>query len=162
MSGPSGGARIEPRRASRSGMGPKYCSFGCLPGRAGPFQPGMGSDRVLWFMCPKGRMSASVAPRPRHASPPGSPSFCVPPMLNPTLFQSVPASVLVIEDSMDVADSLARFLRVGTGHDVRVAYDGLSGIRMAVAEVPEAVVCDIAMPKVDGLTVARELAELTP
>jgi CheY-like chemotaxis protein len=83
-------------------------------------------------------------------------------MLNPTLFQSVPASVLVIEDSMDVADSLARFLRVGTGHDVRVAYDGLSGIRMAVAEVPEAVVCDIAMPKVDGLTVARELAELTP
>ena len=45
---------------------------------------------------------------------------------------------------------------------MRVAYDGLSGIRMAVAEAPEAVVCDLAMPRLDGLTVARELAGLTP
>ena len=79
-----------------------------------------------------------------------------------TPLQSVPASLLVIEDSKDVADSIARFLRVGVGHDVRVAYDGLSGIRMAVAEVPEAVVCDIGMPRLDGLKVAEELAELTP
>jgi CheY-like chemotaxis protein len=83
-------------------------------------------------------------------------------MPTPTRVQSVPVSVLVIEDNRDTADSIARFLRIGTGHDVRVAYDGLSGIRMAVAEVPEAVVCDVAMPRLDGLTVARELADLSP
>ena len=83
-------------------------------------------------------------------------------MTDSTPLQSVPASVLVIDDSMDVADSIARFLRVAVGHDVRVAYDGASGIRMAVAEVPEAVVCDIGMPRLDGLKVAQELAELTP
>jgi len=72
------------------------------------------------------------------------------------------ASVLVIEDNMDVADSITRFLRVGLGHEVRVAYDGASGLRMATADVPDAVVCDIAMPKLDGLKVAEELAKLTP
>jgi CheY-like chemotaxis protein len=82
--------------------------------------------------------------------------------VDPTPLQSVPASVLIIENSMDVADSIARFLRVGAGHDVRVAYDGPSGIRMAVAELPDAVVCDIAMPRMDGLKVASELSELRP
>ena len=42
-----------------------------------------------------------------------------------------PASVLVIDDNMDTADSLARFLRVAVGHEVRVAYDGAAGVRMA-------------------------------
>jgi len=73
-----------------------------------------------------------------------------------------PANVLVIEDNMDVADSITRFLRVGLGHEVRVAYDGASGLRMAMADVPDAVVCDIAMPKLDGLRVAEELSKLTP
>jgi CheY-like chemotaxis protein len=73
-----------------------------------------------------------------------------------------PANVLVIEDNMDVADSITRFLRVGVGHEVRVAYDGASGVKMATADVPDAVVCDIAMPKLDGLKVAEELSRLTP
>jgi two-component system, sensor histidine kinase len=73
-----------------------------------------------------------------------------------------PASVLVIEDNMDVADSLSRFLRVAVGHTVRVAYDGASGVRMATAEVPDVVVCDIAMPRLDGLRVAELLRTLDP
>jgi CheY-like chemotaxis protein len=73
-----------------------------------------------------------------------------------------PASILVIEDNMDVADSLTRFLRVAVGHNVRVAYDGASGVRMATAEVPDAVVCDIAMPRLDGLRVAEVLSKLEP
>jgi CheY-like chemotaxis protein len=73
-----------------------------------------------------------------------------------------PASVLVIDDNMDTADSLARFLRVGVGHEVRVAYDGASGIKMVTERAPEVVVCDIAMPKLSGLRVADTLAQLTP
>jgi CheY-like chemotaxis protein len=75
---------------------------------------------------------------------------------------ALPASVLVIDDNMDTADSLARFLRVGIGHEVRVAYDGAAGVKMAAERVPDVVVCDLAMPKVSGLRVADALAQLQP
>jgi DNA-binding response OmpR family regulator len=68
-----------------------------------------------------------------------------------------PTSVLVVEDNMDTADSMARFLRVGAGFYVRVAYDGVTGVRMAVADPPSVVVCDIALPKLDGLKLAEQL-----
>ena len=73
-----------------------------------------------------------------------------------------PVSVLVIEDSMDVADSMARFLRVGAGYEVRVAYNGEAGVKMAFAERPTAVVSDIAMPRMNGLRVAEELSAMRP
>jgi CheY-like chemotaxis protein len=76
--------------------------------------------------------------------------------------QPRPLSVLVIDDNIDTADSLGRFLRVGLGHDVRVAYDGPTALRLATEAVPDAVVCDIAMPKVSGLRVADALAKLDP
>src|SRR5437763_13091673 len=73
-----------------------------------------------------------------------------------------PASVLVIDDNMDTADSLARFLRVGAGHEVRVAYDGPAGVRLAAERRPDVVVCDIAMPKLSGLRVADALSRMDP
>ena len=72
------------------------------------------------------------------------------------------ASVLVIDDNMDTADSLARFLRVGVGHEVRVAYDGPSGVRLAGEMGPDVVICDIAMPKLSGLGVAQALGTMSP
>lgn len=71
-------------------------------------------------------------------------------------------SVLLIEDNMDVADSLARFLRVGAGFDVRVAYDGPTGLKAAIAHPPDAIVCDIALPKFSGLDLATELVAHLP
>ena len=76
--------------------------------------------------------------------------------------RSTPISVLVIEDSMDVADSMARFLRVGGGFNVRVAYNGEAGLKAALADRPDAVVCDLAMPRLSGLHVAEELSRLEP
>jgi DNA-binding response OmpR family regulator len=73
-----------------------------------------------------------------------------------------PAKVLVVEDNMDAADSVARFLRVGAGFDVRVAYDGEQGLKAAYADHPDVVVCDIGLPRVNGLKVAGDLAELRP
>jgi DNA-binding response OmpR family regulator len=73
-----------------------------------------------------------------------------------------PVSVLVVEDSMDLADSIARFLRVGAGYNVRVAYNGEAGVKMAFADPPDVVVCDIAMPRLNGLRVAEELSNLKP
>jgi DNA-binding response OmpR family regulator len=73
-----------------------------------------------------------------------------------------PISVLVIEDLMDTADSLARFLHIGAGVEVRVAYNGETGVKMAFADPPDAVVCDIGLPRLNGLRVAAEIAELKP
>ena len=71
-------------------------------------------------------------------------------------------SVLVVDDNMDTADSLARFLRVGMGHEVRVAYDGSTGVRLAGEFGPDVVVCDIALPKLSGLGVAAALGNTSP
>jgi len=66
-------------------------------------------------------------------------------------------SVLIVEDDLDTADSLARFLRLGCGYTVATANDGLNGVRMAVEGQPDVVVCDIGLPKRNGLLVAEEL-----
>ena len=73
-----------------------------------------------------------------------------------------PISVLVIEDLTDTADSLAKFLHLGSGVEVRVAYNGETGVKMAFADPPDAVVCDIGLPRLNGLRVAAELVELRP
>ncbi|HKB02432.1 MAG TPA: response regulator [Gemmataceae bacterium] len=72
------------------------------------------------------------------------------------------ASVLIIEDNPDTADSLARFLRVGCGYDVRIAHDGEKGVKLALANPPDAIVCDIGLPRKNGFKVARELTDAMP
>ena len=71
-----------------------------------------------------------------------------------------PVSVLVIEDVADTADTLAEFLRLKCGYEVAVAYDGETGLKRAVADPPDVVVCDIGLPRLDGLRVAQQLADL--
>ncbi|HKB01040.1 MAG TPA: response regulator [Gemmataceae bacterium] len=71
-------------------------------------------------------------------------------------------SVLIVEDNRDAAESLGRFLRLGCGYRVRLAYDGEQGLRSALAEPPDAIVCDINLPKKDGFGVARDLVESLP
>jgi len=69
--------------------------------------------------------------------------------------------VLIVEDNPDGADSLAIFLRI-SGFDVRVAYSGEEGVKAALADPPDAVLCDINMPEVDGFEVARRLRDGLP
>jgi PAS domain S-box-containing protein len=62
--------------------------------------------------------------------------------------------VLVIEDNPDAADMLATMLDLN-GHDVRVAHDGASGLAAARVFLPDVVLCDIGLPGMDGLEVAK-------
>jgi CheY-like chemotaxis protein len=64
--------------------------------------------------------------------------------------------VLVVEDSRDTAASLRLLLEV-LGYQVRVAYTGPAGVAEAEAWRPQAVVCDIGLPEMDGYEVARRL-----
>ncbi|HEY5897250.1 MAG TPA: PAS domain-containing protein, partial [Burkholderiales bacterium] len=66
--------------------------------------------------------------------------------------------VMVADDNRDAADSLSRLLAL-YGHEVRVAYDGLSAIELAREFSPLVAVLDIGMPGVNGYDVARRLRE---
>jgi two-component system CheB/CheR fusion protein len=62
--------------------------------------------------------------------------------------------VLVIDDNADNAETMQEVLRLD-GHDVRIAYDGPTGIDLARTFHPEIVMCDIGLPGMDGYAVAR-------
>jgi CheY-like chemotaxis protein len=64
--------------------------------------------------------------------------------------------VLVADDSRDAADTLAILLR-RWGHEVRVAYDGLSALAAARHFKPRVALLDIQMPRMHGGDVARNL-----
>jgi CheY-like chemotaxis protein len=69
---------------------------------------------------------------------------------------SRPVRVLVADDNRDAADSLQRLLAL-YGHEVRVAYDGPSALRIGQEFRPRVAVLDIAMPGSDGYEVARAM-----
>jgi signal transduction histidine kinase/ActR/RegA family two-component response regulator len=67
-----------------------------------------------------------------------------------------PVRVLVVEDNVDAADSLATLLRLW-GHEVEVVHDGLEALEVARAYQPEVVLLDIGLPGLDGYQVAERL-----
>ncbi|MEJ7875418.1 MAG: response regulator transcription factor [Solirubrobacterales bacterium] len=64
--------------------------------------------------------------------------------------------VLVVEDDVEIADVLRRTLR-GEGHDVRIAGDGEEALAAAAEFLPDLVVLDLGLPKIDGVEVLRRL-----
>ena len=67
-----------------------------------------------------------------------------------------PLRVLVVDDNRDAADSLALLVRAW-GHEVRVAYDGVEGLRTARAFEPDCMLLDLGLPKLDGFRLAEVL-----
>jgi two-component system, response regulator PdtaR len=68
--------------------------------------------------------------------------------------------ILVAEDDPVIALGLAERLR-SLGHEpIGPVHDGLAALELARETEPDLYVFDIDMPKVDGLTAARSLAEL--
>jgi two-component system response regulator MprA len=64
--------------------------------------------------------------------------------------------VLVVEDDDDIAQVLQRSLRM-EGYDVRLAADGVTALDQAHAFLPDLVILDLGLPRLDGMDVAREL-----
>src|SRR3989454_11180647 len=64
--------------------------------------------------------------------------------------------VLVVEDDEDIAQALQRSLRM-EGYDVRLAADGERALEQAGKFLPDLVVLDLGLPKIDGIEVARTL-----
>ena len=66
------------------------------------------------------------------------------------------SKVLVVDDNLDTARSLAKLLKL-MNNDVRTAHDGLSAIEEARADRPDVILLDIGLPGLDGYQVAKRL-----
>ncbi|MCL2417867.1 MAG: response regulator transcription factor [Conexibacteraceae bacterium] len=69
-----------------------------------------------------------------------------------------PARVLVVEDDDAISQVLQRSLRL-EGYDVRIAGDGLAALDECHAFLPDLVILDLGLPKIDGIEVAKTLRE---
>ena len=69
--------------------------------------------------------------------------------------------VLVIDDNADAALSLGMLLRA-SGHEVRMAYDGLGAVEAALDFRPDMMVIDIGLPGFSGLEVAKRIRKIAP
>lgn len=67
-------------------------------------------------------------------------------------------TVLTIEDQADIR-RLIRMTLEFKGFDVIEAGDGPEGLRLARSRAPDLILLDVMMPGMDGLTVARSLAD---
>jgi len=66
--------------------------------------------------------------------------------------------ILIIEDNQDTAASLRLLLELH-GHEARLAHSGPAGLHLAREFHPDVVLCDIELPGMNGLAVARALRE---
>jgi DNA-binding response OmpR family regulator len=64
--------------------------------------------------------------------------------------------VLVVEDDEDIALAVQRSLRM-EGYEVRIAGDGEKALDEAVGFMPDLVILDLGLPKLDGIEVARRM-----
>ncbi len=68
-----------------------------------------------------------------------------------------PQRILVVDDSEEGANLLRDLLVLSGGHEVQVAYDGLSAVDLAHRFQPQTLLLDIGLPGIDGYEVARRL-----
>lgn len=72
----------------------------------------------------------------------------------PTADEHRSCRVVVVDDNQAAVDMLSQVVRI-LGHDVRVANDGEEAIEVAKEFLPQAVIMDIGMPRMDGHQAAR-------
>jgi CheY-like chemotaxis protein len=69
---------------------------------------------------------------------------------------SLGSLILVVDDAVDVVDVVNAVL-VDAGYHVACAFDGKEAIARAIADIPDAIVLDLALPNLDGFAVIRAL-----
>ncbi len=70
-----------------------------------------------------------------------------------------PKRVLVIDDEDGVRDIIQITLEVVAGWDVLTAACGEEGLAIAQTEQPDAILLDVMMPRMDGLTTFQHLQD---
>ena len=64
--------------------------------------------------------------------------------------------ILVVDDEKPISD-IIKFNLTKEGYDVYTAYDGQEALEQVEEVVPDLIILDLMLPKIDGLEVAREV-----
>jgi PAS domain S-box-containing protein len=67
--------------------------------------------------------------------------------------------ILIVDDNVSAADSMARLLTTALGQDVRVVYDGSSALELARSFRPHVILLDLEMAGMDGYELASRLRQ---
>lgn len=68
------------------------------------------------------------------------------------------ATLLLIEDHRDIAEMIAEYLEP-RGYAVDHAADGITGLHLAVSNHYDAIIADVMLEGMDGITICRKLRE---
>ncbi len=64
--------------------------------------------------------------------------------------------ILIVDDEPDIVELLGMRLRK-SGYEILTAVDGMEGLEKARKEIPDLVILDVMMPRMDGFQVCRLL-----
>lgn len=68
----------------------------------------------------------------------------------------MPKTILIADDEADIVETLQFMLQV-EGYKCKVAYDGEEALALAKEIVPDLIILDVMMPKINGYKVCRLL-----
>lgn len=86
-------------------------------------------------------------------------AFSVAPLsIQPVQQRGKSCRVLVVDDNVDAAQTVAMLLDL-SGHQCRMAHDGLTALEAALAWQPDVVLLDIGLPGQNGFEVARQIRQ---
>ncbi|MES2262241.1 MAG: ATP-binding protein [Pseudomonadota bacterium] len=106
---------------------------------------GLGSRFTVWLPLPlQGEDAAPPEPQ-AEAAPPAAAQRAL--------------RILVVDDNEDAASLLATLLEY-SGHDVTVAYDGVSAMTSVAADPPQVIFLDIGLPDMSGYDLAPTLRNM--
>ena len=70
----------------------------------------------------------------------------------------MPEKILVVDDDPDILDAVSMILE-SQGYQVVTARNGVEGLANLKAEMPNLMILDLLMPKMDGFAVLKELQD---
>jgi DNA-binding response OmpR family regulator len=74
------------------------------------------------------------------------------------LKNSTALRILIVEDNIDLAENIGEYFEI-QGHVTDFAMDGIGGLHLALTQDYDAIILDIMLPGMDGLTLCRKLKE---
>jgi chemosensory pili system protein ChpA (sensor histidine kinase/response regulator) len=110
------------------------------------------------------RAPPSAPAAPARASAPAVAPLAAPPVVAPPVSRAVPppaaparqVSVLVVDDSLTVRKITGRLL-TREGYAVEVAKDGVDALEKLRAQLPDVMLTDVEMPRMDGFELTRNV-----
>ncbi len=69
---------------------------------------------------------------------------------------SVSKKILIVDDEQDIVETL-KFMLEAQGYECFCAYDGEAGLSLAKEIIPDLMILDVMMPKINGYKISRLL-----